>query len=498
MKTKRLMLALLLVFLLAGMIWAAGTKEPVAENDQVVTIELFLPGTPTPGSDAVYAELNRRLGEELQLNIEIKFIGWADYANKMNVMVASGDDYDANFDAVWLTFPSMSQKGAYMDISELLPEYAPLIYDKISGSWLEQLTINGELQGVPWRLPQSGRQVILLREDLRKKYGISEPQSYYDLWDYWMAVRENEPELIPFMFDIDPQVSNHSGAYNYFMLDKTLGLVYAIDDPEMTVVPWEATKAFREISAFHHKAYTAGLIPADVLTKLSGEYGGLELLKQGRAASSIHVFESGFEADAAVKMLDPAQAVKTFRFEDNLSYYTPASSQLICIGRNAVHPEKVLQFLNWVVTDQANFDLLLYGIEGETYTLVNGAGPNYEPVLVNGVPQYVGWHGQWAFWDMDFMRYPQSFGADYKDLYREANTYKTVDLPHSGFVIDFNPIKTEIAQRTAIYNEMGKALEMGVLGPDRYDEYIQRMQKSGTDRLVAEIQRQLDAWRLGQ
>jgi putative aldouronate transport system substrate-binding protein len=495
MKTgKKLVGVLLLLLVIVNFAFANGTSEAVETEDELVTVKLYLPGAYTPGAESVHAELNRRMGEDINVNVDIQYIGWGDYANKMNVMVASGDDYDANFDAVWLSYPTMSQKGAYMDISELLPEYAPLIYEKISQTWLDQLTVNGELQGVPWRLPQSGRQILLVREDLREKYNIPEPKSYFDLWDYWMAIKENEPDVIPFMFDIDPQVSNHSGAYNYFMLDKPMGLVYDMDDPEMKIVPWEQTEAFKELSEFHNAAYNEGLIPNDVLTKLSGEYGGLPLVKQGRAASSIHVFESGFEANAAVALQNPDWEVKTYRFEDNKSYYTPASSQLICLGRNAANPAQVLQFLNWVVTDQANFDLLLYGIEGETYNLIDGVGPNYEPVVKDGVPQYVNWHGQWAFWDMDFMRYPESFGSEYKDLYKEANTYKTVDLPHSGFVIDTDPIKTEIAQRTAIYDEMGKAIEMGVLGPDKYDEYIERMKKAGTDEMVAVIQAQLDAW----
>ncbi len=106
MKTgKKLVGVLLLLLVIVNFAFANGTSEAVEAEDELVTVKLYLPGAYTPGAEAVHAELNRRMGEDINVNVDIQYIGWGDYANKMNVMVASGDDYDANFDAVWLSYP---------------------------------------------------------------------------------------------------------------------------------------------------------------------------------------------------------------------------------------------------------------------------------------------------------------------------------------------------------------------------------------------------------
>ena len=69
-----------------------------------------------------------------------------------------------------------------------------------------------------------------------------------------------------------------------------------------------------------------------------------------------------------------------------------------------------------------------------------------------------------------------------------------------GFTLDTDPIKTELAQVTAVVNEYKKSLNSGAV-PDAmkvYEEFQQKLVTAGDDKIVAEIQRQIDEWRANQ
>jgi putative aldouronate transport system substrate-binding protein len=67
--------------------------------------------------------------------------------------------------------------------------------------------------------------------------------------------------------------------------------------------------------------------------------------------------------------------------------------------------------------------------------------------------------------------------------------------PHVGFFPELSAVKNEIAQRYSLKENIGRALELGVLDPDEaYDDYIAKQKAAGSEKIIAELQKQLDAW----
>ena len=60
--------------------------------------------------------------------------------------------------------------------------------------------------------------------------------------------------------------------------------------------------------------------------------------------------------------------------------------------------------LNMVETSQEYFDMLQYGIEGETYVLGENGEANYPDGMNAANSNYMDWGGRWAFWKPQFMR----------------------------------------------------------------------------------------------
>ena len=74
-----------------------------------------------------------------------------------------------------------------------------------------------------------------------------------------------------------------------------------------------------------------------------------------------------------------------------------------------------------------------------------------------------------------------------------------VNNPLAGFVPDTTNIKNEVAARDALYSELGFLIEYGLV--DDVDaaiaEYQQKQKDAGVDKIVEEVQKQVDAY-LGQ
>jgi putative aldouronate transport system substrate-binding protein len=68
-----------------------------------------------------------------------------------------------------------------------------------------------------------------------------------------------------------------------------------------------------------------------------------------------------------------------------------------------------------------------------------------------------------------------------------------------GFVVDRTPIQTEIAQVTAILEELGRPIEWGWVAYDEAaPELIERINAAGAQTIIDEVQRQLNDWKAAQ
>ena len=65
-----------------------------------------------------------------------------------------------------------------------------------------------------------------------------------------------------------------------------------------------------------------------------------------------------------------------------------------------------------------------------------------------------------------------------------------------GFVVDREPIKTEIAQTSAVYNELVLPIQYGwVAYADGAAEAIEKLNEAGAQTIINEVNRQLQEWR---
>ena len=154
-------------------------------------------------------------------------------------------------------------------------------------------------------------------------------------------------------------------------------------------------------------------------------------------------------------------------------------------------PERVLMFIDWLQSEQENYDLFMYGKEDVHY-IDRGDYITPSPDVVTTFLEY-SWRS--AFENIDRQRaYYPGQKEELRNLLELVGT-RTKYAPHYGFTPDYKPVERIYEQRwmqyaipeNLAYNDI--EIDETILA-----KMIDDLKKAGTDTLTAEIQNQLDAY----
>ncbi|NCC45183.1 MAG: extracellular solute-binding protein [Clostridia bacterium] len=90
-------------------------------------------------------ELNKILTEKINAEIDPVMISWGDYSKKLPMLWENGDPYDLTYTSNWTGYFKAADKGAFKEITDLFPEYAPKTYEEyVEKDLLETTKVNGK------------------------------------------------------------------------------------------------------------------------------------------------------------------------------------------------------------------------------------------------------------------------------------------------------------------------------------------------------------------
>ena len=478
-------------------------NKPAGTNLPEVTLRFYLPGEPTPYEDQVAEHLYEMSKDVLNARINKIYVPFGDYADKLVLLASSGDNWDFNYDATWNTYNLMLNNGAYLPLNDLLDTYAPAhkAYLKEAGV-LEWATVNGKIMALPKTTPLADRAYAIIREDLRKKYNIGDDFSTIEkLEAYIETVLANEPDMeaINGVFKTNTSLDDAMWAIlTKYGLDRPFAqayfeFTYELADPNIKIVPLERTECFREVAKIRRRWVEKGWIPRNAVnmeSKAAGITGNVYtayIFDLTRAAAT-----EGFEG--------PGESKGYAMYPDAVSSITTPMNDVVTFNKNAANPERAMMFVAWLNEKQENYDAFMYGIEGVTFVLKekDGVMQVERPEGQDSTNSYVDWFGKWGFESRKFQRPGFNNPLEVSKAFDEylANP-KNITPPVAGFSFNPEPVKTEITRRQSVMDEYGVPLRYGMAEDvdAAVDEYIQKMNEAGTDVILAELQRQMDAFK---
>jgi putative aldouronate transport system substrate-binding protein len=454
-------------------------------------ITLYVPAGEVPKD---LQQVNKAVSDYLKAKINATFemtvIDWGSWKDKINLKIAASEKFELVWTVYWDSFSSRVQQGAYLPLNDLLDKYGQTAKNVIDPVLLEGGRFpDGYNYGLPVNKEAGSQFGVLLRKDLLDKYRLdpSKVKSLEDLEPMFEVIKRNEPNIVPFYTEQNAVSANSvTNALNYIDL-AFFGALYRNSNDFKVINKFE-DPLFKEGLMLQRKWYESGYINKDaaIITDFSGG------IKSGKAFSFVEWLKPGkAEEESSSLKFDWVQVDLTKPF----IHTTDTMGSMISISRTSSNPERAMMFLNMLYSDPYLVNLLSFGIEGKHWMKVDGK-PNIIKLPDGVTAQGSGYNPgtAWMFGNQ-FLNYtwenenPQKW-EKLKAFTEQAERSRTL-----GFIFDMTPVRNEIAAYNNIMDQYGPGLLSGTLDPEKYlPEFLQKIKSVGGDKIIAELQRQLDEW----
>lgn len=164
----------------------------------------------------------------------------------------------------------------------------------------------------------------------------------------------------------------------------------------------------------------------------------------------------------------------------------------LVISEKSKCADRIFMFLEWIYSEQENYDLLMYGIKGKHYELEKGRIKL--PEGNNAVESFHSWKWKPPFTNIEYERVglneSESDLIDFYKIVRGKSEYP----PHSGFVLDCKPIENIANKRKMSYKATEESIYNNMFAMEEIDGYVEDVKYQGIDLLLMEVQEQIDKW----
>lgn len=488
-KMKGLICLLLAALCLIGLWGCVGGGEEVQlpeanpSQEDALTFPLIVSGD----SPETLGEMQRQLNAYLQdkIGISIRFVP-VDISTLEDFYLLQKSSAEAT-DFISLMpagtqLSAMVEAGLVRPMDDLLRQYAPGAAQAAAG-----VLAAGQLSGVQYMLPVV-KDVYTMGTSLEfnaalvKKYAfdITAVHTLADVEPMLAVIAASEPDVVPLTTYSTTGYTRPFGGID--SLGDALGVLDLQSEDALTVVDWYETERFLSLAREMRDLYCKGYIEQDAVV---AQETGSGMVQSGKAFCSIAtILPVG--GDQGMDLDNPTGIVE-IQLDSVPQYLTSYDAGLegVCISTACRKPEMAMQFLELLYTDPYVVNLLEYGVEGTDYTLT-------EDGLADNGGSYFLIFGQPLNQTLRYVS--RDAGADYRERCA-AFTSRDIRSPALGFVFDASPVAREAALCQAAVDQYFPAIDCGCVDPDtEIPRLISALKEAGIDTIIAEKQRQLDAW----
>lgn len=469
----------------------------------------------TADIDLINQSLNKALATRgFNAGVKVEFINRPDYNTKMSLINAAGEDYDLALgtEAWFNTYPAGVQNEYLINLTgyknpangkteNLLKTYAPKLWASIPEATWNAAKIKGGIYSVVNKQIYVTPLGVSIREDVMNALGLKKEidavKKYEDLTPImdkiYKAIKsgalkgkvENSENLVS-VFNTCDLVNPLNAGYD--MLNSVYGV--KSDDASRKIVNWYASADYLRLVQLRRSWMEKGYCPSDVTdlqAQINTYKAGQYVMDVGRSVKPGGFIEQG--ARMGYSWYEKGIAPVFVRTAGPTATLTGISST------NEKNPDRVLsamKLLEVVNTDAEVYNIIAKGIEGVHWNWVDKTknlislveGSKYNPNV------------DWAIGNQ--------FNAYYLDP-KQVGAWPETDKLNSsskassaiGFRFDIQPVKNELAAIDAAIKAVGEPLGNGVdpKTAESLKKLLADIEKSGAPKVLAELNKQFNAWK---
>ena len=431
-------------------------------------------GTSRSGFSEDMKIISSYIDDKIGVGLEIKQAGWAEADQRFTTMINAGEYFDILF-VDGGNYARFAAVDAFWDLTDLLPETTPELWDYIPDVLWEGVKIKDRIYSVPTYKDSSRTGFYFWDHRYVEKYGIALNQSgwaYLDDALRRMKAGENNPRFYPLY------LTRGSDTFLFEHYDGLSALLDPIgvrnDDLRHRVVNTLVQPDILEALRYFHSWYKDGIINPDANMVDEAPMGLPFFMAQAWPSAAIsYAVANGVERYDPVRFSGP--------------YYSTGSIQgsMNAISVNSKYKKEALLLLQLINSDSKIRDMLHMGVEGKHFEYVNNGAAikrlRTDWPLVN--------YQQGSY----FIETPlEDVPPGYWDEVRKQNE-EAMPSVMLGFMMDTEPVINEIMNCRSVWDKYKIDIFTGAADPDIIlPRVITELKSGGLDKVITEAQRQAD------
>ena len=467
---------------------AAENGTGTANLDPAHLIFVFMGETPK-NMAAVNAEASKYLTDAINATIEVRPIPWGEYFEKTNLMFASGDKFDLMFTASWMHESEQAAKGQILAVDDLIAKYAPDYLANVPQDVREAGFINGKAYGLTGYKEWAADKGMIFNKEIADKYGISTDtvKTWSDLTPYLEKIKAGEPGMVPIQArSEDSPMIGMMSINAYDTLGVGPGCISRAANDTKVVNMFEQAD-YMEAAKLMRDWFVKGYVNKDAASSTAMTY----LAVKAKKAASYN--QSGKPGIAFQESRQCGMDVIYLPMDKPYMTTDDAASAILAVPMTATDPARSVMFANLLHKDKYLVNLLNWGIENQDYVKVSDNVIKYP----DGMDASNSTYNLNMNWLMGNVTLNYTWNTEDPNVY---TTYKpfndSADRSKAlGFSFNSESVKNEVAQYNNVVKQYTGAIHTGSVDPTvAIPKFVQALKAAGCDTVIAEKQKQLDAF----
>lgn len=402
------------------------------------------------------------------------------------------------------------QDGIIIDLTSMMDEHAPnfmALMEANPEARRQAVDDEGRYFAMPMlrlddRLRVTGGPQIRL--DWLEKLGLEVPTTVDELHDVLYAIRTQDPNGNGQQDEIPFTAVSFRGGNGVGMLCSMWRTSYDFYVDNGTVKFGPIQPEFKEAITTIAQWFSEGLIDPDYMlndgaamnARFTDDISAMRIAGQPTSLMQT-MAESGVEPEFNVVGMDYIAASDGVAYSVDPMYNQFVTNPGLAITTKAEMPEQILEWIDYAYGEEGNI-LFNLGVEGDSYTMVDGKPKYTEKVTENNNAGYAIYHMALNGWAMsqDVMYHEQlmeKYGYPAAEHWRKAD--RSLVLPPLSFTEEETDTVSRLETDIDTYvDEMCDKFTTGQIPLDQFDSYVQTVNGMGIEELTAIYQAAYDRY----
>lgn len=489
---KRLLgMVICMAMLMALMTPAFAFTSEAPDITKEVKLIYYFPWGAQADQDTVFAEANKIIKSKINATVDFKGVDWGSWGQKMNLVMASGEDWDLTFTAFWtdpgVRYSDLAEKGALRPLNTLIAKYAPALKALPQKYW-DKTKIDGVIYGAFNYQTEARQYAWIFNKKLVDKYKlnsiIAKGKYIEDFEPAFDVIVKKEKNVYPVLNGHGTTLNAAINASRH-LYQVGPSLCVKDNDPKLTVFDIYKTKPYYLLEDIKraNRYLAKGYYKRDQMT--IKDFRPIE--NQGKFFLTTGTYAPGSEA--AFKARNNGLEAIMKPIESPIVDPNGPIATLTAINAFCKNPERAMMYLNLINSDKKLFNLIAYGIEGKHY---NKIGANMIEMVKDSTynPQ-----SAWEFGNTFNAYVQKGQPANLPEVTLKFND-QAISSAISNFRTNDELIKKEAALLNGVWTKYQEKIMFGIGDPVKvYNDYVAEQKKAGLDKVNKEVMRQLDEYR---